>query len=191
MFRKTIIAAFIAFFASLSAYAQGDKCNLPWADISGQKQRQVVVAAGTPDLYNGHPTTVLMDDNKTMICTWSEGHGGKAAFIGFSYDGGLTWHNQSAPKEWEGLVNCPSIYRLTDKNGKERLFVFAQIETGQVYRDMAYSVSEDQGRTWSKIKVLGKPCVMAFTSIIRLNNGDYLGMYHRGNSDEDRAPLKI
>lgn len=187
----SIISLLLSIWAPISLAAQGDKSNLPWADISGQKQRQVVVAAGTPDLYNGHPTTVLMDDQKTMICTWSNGHGGKAAFIGFSYDGGLTWHNQPAPKEWEGLVNCPSIYKLTDKKGVQRLFVFAQVETGRTYRDMAYSVSEDGGKTWSKINVLDKPCIMAFTSIIRLNNGDYLGMYHRGNSDQDRAPLKI
>ena len=187
----SIISIFLSLLASLSLAAQGDRCNLPWADISGQKHRQVVVAAGSPDLYNGHPTTVLMDDGKTMICTWSNGHGGAAAFLGFSYDGGLTWHNQPAPKEWEGMVNCPSIYKLTDNKGVQRLFVFAQVETGQAYRDMAYSVSEDGGKTWSKVKVLDKPCIMAFTSIIRLNNGDYLGMYHRGNSDRDRAPLKI
>ena len=173
------------------AAAQGDRPNLPWADISGQKERQVVIAAGTLTNYTGHPTTVLMEDGKTMVCTWSEGHGGKAAYIGFSYDAGLTWHNSAAPKEWEGLVNCPSIYRLTDKQGKERLFVFACIQSDLPYRNMGYSVSEDGGRTWSPVKDLGMPCIMAFTSIIRLDNGDYLGMYHRGNSDQDRNPLKL
>ena len=44
--------------------------NLPWVDISGHKFRQIVIAAGTPDLYNGHPTTVLFDDGRTMFCTW-------------------------------------------------------------------------------------------------------------------------
>lgn len=187
----TVISTVFSVLATLSLAAQEYKPNLPWADISDQTKRQVVVAAGTPDLYNGHPTTVLLDDGKTMVCTWSEGHGGKAAFIGFSYDAGLTWHNSKAPKEWEGLVNCPSIYKLTDKQGRQRLFVFAQVETGQAYRDMAYSCSEDGGNTWSKLKRLGKPCIMAFTSILLLENGDYLGIYHRGNSDQDRAPLKI
>ena len=176
---------------TVAATAQTYFQNLPLADVSGQTIRQVVVAAGTPDLYNGHPTTVLLDDGKTMICTWSSGHGGAAAFIGFSYDGGLTWHNQAAPEEWEGLVNCPSLYKLTDKDGKQRIFVFAQVDTGKAYRDMGYSVSEDGGRTWSEVRLLDKPCIMAFTSIIRLQNGDYLGMYHRGDSDQDRAPLKI
>ena len=77
----SIISVFLSLLAPVTLAAQGDKSNLPWADISGQKQRQIVVAAGTPDLYNGHPTTVLLDDEKTMICTWSNGHGGKAAFM--------------------------------------------------------------------------------------------------------------
>ena len=184
----TIVSLALAW---LPLSAQEYKPNLPWADISGQKERQVEVAAGTPELYNGHPTTVLLDDGVTMVCAWSDGHGGKAAFIGFSYDGGLTWQVKNAPKEWKGLVNCPSLYRLTDKRGKERLFVFAQVSGDKTYRNMGYSVSEDGGQTWSGVKVLDKPCIMAFTSIIRLDNGDYLGMYHRGTSDQDRAPLKI
>ena len=188
---KSIVSAILALAAPLLCFSQGHEPNLPWADISGQTSRQVVVSAGTADLYNGHPTTVLMDDGKTMICTWSSGHGGPADFIGFSVDAGQTWRVQPAPTEWKGLVNCPSIYKLTDKKGKQRLFVFAQVDVGAAYRDMGYSVSEDGGKTWSGIKVLAKPCIMAFTSIIRLSNGDYLGMYHRGNSDQDRAPLKV
>ena len=188
---RRFIVLVCAAAVSAAATAQTYSPNLPWADFSDRTDHRVVIAAGTPELYNGHPTTVLMDDGKTMVCTWSKDHGGVAAFLGFSHDGGVTWHNQAAPKEWEGLINCPSIYRLTDKKGKERLFVFAQIASDRTYRNMGYSCSEDGGKTWSKVKDLGKPCIMAFTSIIRLNNGDYLGMYHRGNSDQDRAPLKI
>ena len=188
---QKLLAAALLLGASFTALAQTYQSNLPWADFSGRKQNQVVVAAGTPELYNGHPTTVLFNDGKTMFCTWSEGHGGKARFMGFSYDGGLTWHNMEAPKEWDGLINCPSAYLLTDKQGKQRLFVFATAETGKAYRDMAFTYSEDQGKTWSKMQVLDKPCIMGFTSIVRLSNGDYLGMYHRGNSDQDRNPLKI
>ena len=173
------------------AAAQGMQPNLPWADFSARTDHQVVVAAGTPDQYNGHPTTVLLADGQTMVCAWSEGHGGPAAYLGFSRDGGITWERRDAPKEWKGLVNCPSLYLLTDKAGKERLFVFACIQGDQPYRNMGYSVSEDGGRTWSPVRDLGKPSIMAFTSIIRLNNGDYLGMYHRGNSDQDRNPLKV
>ena len=164
---------------------------MPWADFSASKKNQVVIAQGSVELYNGHPTTVLFDDGKTIFCTWSKGHGGSADFMSFSPDGGLTWRNKPAPAQWKGLVNCPSAYLLTDKAGKQRLFVFAQVETGKGYREMAYSVSEDGGKSWSDLRRLGKPCVMAFNSIVRLKNGDYLGMYHRGDKDQDRFPLTI
>ena len=39
--------------------AAEEKPNLPLVDLSGQKERPVVLAAGTPTLYQGHPTTLL------------------------------------------------------------------------------------------------------------------------------------
>jgi hypothetical protein len=36
-----------------------EKPNLPLIDLSGQKERQVVVGAGTEATYQGHPTTLL------------------------------------------------------------------------------------------------------------------------------------
>ena len=88
---KNILSFFILILGVMTAFAQEYAPNLPWRDFSERTDHHVVIAAGTPDLYNGHPTTVLMDDAKTMICTWSKNHGGPADFLGFSYDGGLTW----------------------------------------------------------------------------------------------------
>lgn len=42
-------------------------CNMPYVDLSSQKERQFVIAEGKEDLYNGHPTTVLMEDGKNMV----------------------------------------------------------------------------------------------------------------------------
>ena len=83
------------------------------------------------------------------------------------------------------MVNCPSLYLLTDKKGRERVFCF----TGQP--DMGMSYSEDQGKTWTPARSLGKPCVMAFSSIVRLKNGNYLGLYHRGHENKDKSPLTV
>lgn len=165
--------------------AQTQKPNLPWVDLSGQKERQSIIAQGKADLYNGHPTTVLLDDNKTILCTWSFGHGGKAAFLAESKDAGLTWETRKTPADWNEMNNCPSIYRLTDQGGKERLFVFCA-DPG-----MGQSYSEDSGKTWSPVRSLDKPCVMAFSSIVQVKNGDYLGLYHRGHNDQDRPPLTL
>ena len=67
-------------FASTVATADGqaELENLPVVDISQQTQRHVIVAAGTEQVYQGHPTTLLMPDGKTMFCVWSLGHGGPA-----------------------------------------------------------------------------------------------------------------
>jgi hypothetical protein len=37
-----------------------DKPDLRVVDISTQKERQVVIGAGTASVYQGHPTTLLM-----------------------------------------------------------------------------------------------------------------------------------
>ena len=50
--------------------------DLPCVDISGETHRHVIIAQGTRDIYQGHPTTLLMPDNKTMFCVWTYGHGG-------------------------------------------------------------------------------------------------------------------
>jgi len=38
--------------------------NIPVVDISQQTQRHVIVAAGTEQVYQGHPTTLLMPDGR-------------------------------------------------------------------------------------------------------------------------------
>lgn len=180
---KNLLTAVLIALSALPALAQ--KPNLPYVDLSSQKERQFVIANGNENLYNGHPTTVLMEDGRTVLAVWSSGHGGKAAFMAKSEDGGQTWNSVAAPAAWNTLVNCPSIYRLMDKKGKERLFVFCQEPL------MGYSCSDDGGKSWSDVVSLGKPCVMAFSSIVRLKNGDYLGMYHRGYKDRDQSPLTL
>src|SRR5690606_32967717 len=64
---------------------------LPTIDLSDDTDRQVVVARGTRKIYQGHPTTVLLPDGKTMYCVWSIGHGGHCGPMKRSLDGGVTW----------------------------------------------------------------------------------------------------
>ncbi len=152
-----------------------EKENLPVVDISKQTQRHVVIAAGTERVYQGHPTTLLMPDRKTMFCVWSIGHGGPAGPMARSDDGGKTWKrlDDQLPPGFKKHRNCPSIYRMVDPKGKERLWVFS------ARPGMPRIVSEDSGKTWTEAKPLGFGCVMTFSSVIRLKDGSYLGMYHR------------
>lgn len=172
-------------FSSFSLCAKDYKPNLPWVDISHQTQRHQVISKGTKDLYNGHPTTTMLDDGKTIFCAWSFNHGGKAGFLAKSENAGESWNFIETPKDWEKTANCPSIYNLKDNAGKERLMVFT------AFPNMSQTYSEDGGKSWSPVKSLQKPCVMAFSSIVSLKNGDLLALYHRGYKDQDRSPLTL
>ena len=44
--------------------------NLPIVDLSGQTRRHVFVARGSEIKWNGHPSTVLMPDGRTIFCVW-------------------------------------------------------------------------------------------------------------------------
>jgi hypothetical protein len=93
-----------------------DEPNLPLLDISGETSRQTVIAAGTVETYQGHPTTLLMPDGKTVFCVWSVNHGGPAGQMARSDDGGMTWVrlDDTLPPGFKTHQNCPSIYRMVD-----------------------------------------------------------------------------
>ena len=77
------------FFAVLLGFASSaEAAPLPLVDLSGDSARQVVIASGTPEIYQGHPTTVLLPDGKTMFCVWTLGHGGGCGPMKRSDDGG-------------------------------------------------------------------------------------------------------
>jgi hypothetical protein len=203
--------------AEMQAIWQRHKDALKILDISTETNRHVIVARGTPEpgAYHAHPTTTMLADNKTMFCVWNIGHGGHAGPMARSDDAGLTWTrmDDALPPNYVNFRNCPSIYRLTDAQGKERLWVFAASTRVQEPREFAGRwqgwmpriVSEDAGKTWREEPPLGPMaaeastktwfsspfrCVMTFSSIVRLKDGSYLGMFHRGARGKD-ANLQV
>jgi hypothetical protein len=182
-----------AFFAVISLAHAGEKPDLPLVDLSDRKERHVVVAAGTEQIYQGHPTTVLMPDGTTIFCVWSINHGGPAGPMARSDDGGITWTRMDAqlPDGFKSHQNCPSIYRMTDPDGKERLWVFSAAKGDRQGPGMPSIMSEDGGKTWKEMPPLGFPCVMTFSSIVRLKDGRYLGLYHKGPGGADKVPLEV
>ena len=168
---------------------------LPLVDISGQTNRHVVIAAGTPSVYQGHPTTVLMPDGKTMFCVWTMGHGGPCGPIARSDDAGLTWTrlDEKLPPEFKTHRNCPSIYRLVDSTGKARIWIFAAGKKAEKVIPMPSIMSEDDGVTWKEMPPLGDDfrCVMTFSSMIRLKDGSYVGFYHRGEQQGESHASEI
>ena len=99
--------------------------NIPMIDICDETERHVIVAQGTPESYKGHPTTLLMPDQKTMFCVYPLGHGGPSAVLQRSDDAGLTWSEPlPVPENWKTATNCPAIFRFVGPDDVERLFVF-------------------------------------------------------------------
>lgn len=188
---RTLIAALL--FATVLNSAAEDRPDLSLADISGDKDRQTVIAQGTEEVYQGHPTTTLMPDGKTILCVWCVNHGGAAGPMARSTDGGVTWTriDELMPPGYKTHLNCPSIYRMTDPAGKERVWVFSAAKGTRKGPGMPSIMSEDGGSTWKEMPPLGFPCVMTFSSIVRLKNGTYLGLYHRGPDGADKAPLEV
>ncbi|TWU26631.1 BNR/Asp-box repeat protein [Novipirellula galeiformis] len=167
--------------------------DLPTIDLSGETERQLVIAEGTPQTYQGHPTTLKLPGSDTLFCVWCINHGGSAGPMARSDDGGRNWVrlDASLPPGFSTHQNCPSIYRMVDPQGVARLWVFSAALGKRGGPGMPSIMSEDEGKTWREMPPLGFPCVMTFSSIIRLHDGRYLGLYHKGPDGQDRTPLSV
>jgi hypothetical protein len=186
--------------------------RLEFVDISQQTHRHVIVAAGTPEVYQGHVTTALLEDGQTMFAVWGINHGGPSGPMARSDDGGLTWTrlDETLPANYRNHYNCPSIYRLSDPAGRERLWVFSafllrqavdkhsgRVADAHAKNWMPRLVSEDAGMTWREEAPLSGPGddrfrnVMTFSSIARLNDGSYLGLFHGYKGAWGKTPVVV
>jgi hypothetical protein len=178
---KTHLLLLSAVLGASTAFA--DAPFAPTLDLSTNISRHVVIAAGTPGLYQGHATTALLADGKTMFAVWTIGHGGGCGPAAMSADGGKTWQriDDRFPAEYKTWKNCPAIYRMTDPQGRERLFVFAcgtPDKANNRAAEMTRVMSEDNGATWRVLPPLPVTCIMPMCAIIRLTDGSHLGLYN-------------
>ena len=152
--------------------------TIPTIDLSKEKHRQVVVDR-QPGQYLGHPTTVLLGDGKTMFCVYPLGHGGPAAVLKKSTDGGLTWSDRlKVPNNWATATNCPTLHRLTGPDGVERLLM---IEGNGEFRQ---SISLDQGRTWTPLEPIGIHGTVAPNTIVPISGNRHLAHYALGEGTD-------
>lgn len=194
------IVQLFACFASLlavalapAAAATPDKPDLVTIDLSGDVARQTVVAPGTADVYQGHPTTLTLPCGD-ILAVWSIGHGGPAGPMARSSDGGKTWKrlDDTLPKAFTTHINCPSIYRIIAPDGSARVWVFSAWKGRKAEGAWMPSImSADGGATWQEMPPLGLGCVMTFSSVVPLKDGSALGFFHRGPGNRDASPLEV
>lgn len=164
--------------------------RVPTVDISGESWRHVVIARGTPELYQGHADTVLLRDGRTMFCVWALNHGWGEPFLRCSDDAGLSWHDVAIPAEWntwQPLTSGPNstlggtsrawlpmIHHVTDPQGRGRLCIFDRGKDDMLIQ----SVSEDGGRTWSPMRPNGLHGIEPSMNMIASRDGRKLMMWN-------------
>lgn len=149
--------------------------SIPVIDLAGETKRQVIVDR-EPGQYLGHPTTVLLEDGKTILCVYPKGHGKGAITYKRSSDGGLTWSDRiPVPETWATSKETPTIHRVVDASGKKRLIVWSGMYPARL------ASSDDDGQTWSELKPVGDwggIVVMGFVEPIANAPGHYMAMFH-------------
>ena len=148
--------------------------TIPVVDISAETQRQVIVDREKGQ-YLGHPTTVLLEDNKTMLTVYPKGHGRGAIVYKRSNDAGRTWSERlPTPKSWETSLEVPTLHRVVDAAGKKRIIMFSGLHP------IRMAVTEDDGATWSELKPIGDfGGVVTMSTVVGLQTpGHYLAFFH-------------
>jgi hypothetical protein len=149
--------------------------TIPVLDLAAEKQRQIIVDKEAGQ-YLGHPTTVLLEDGKTIIVVYPKGHGRGAIVMKKSTDGGLTWSERlPVPENWSTSLEVPTIHRVIDPQGRKRLILFSGLYPARM------AVSEDDGETWTPLQPIGDwggVVVMASVVELRTGKGHYLAMFH-------------
>lgn len=159
---------------------------IPVVDISGDKERQVIVDREKGQ-YLGHPTTLLLEDNKTMLIVYPKGHGRGPIVYKRSTDTGLTWSDRlPTPESWKTSMEVPTLHRVVDASGKKRIIMFSGLHP------IRMAVTEDDGASWSELAPIGNfGGIVTMGTVIDLKTpGHYLAFFHDDGRFIRGAPAK-
>ena len=147
---------------------------IPIIDLAQDADRPIVVDREAGQ-YLGHPTTVLLEDGRTILTVYPKGHGRGGIVFKRSTDGGQTWSERlPVPENWATSKETPSIHRVIDPGtGQKHLIVWSGLYPARL------ASSDDDGQTWTPLTPAGDwggIVVMGFVE--RLADGRYLAMFH-------------
>jgi hypothetical protein len=152
-----------------------------------------VIVDREPGQYLGHPTTVLLEDGRTMLCVYPKGHGRGAIVYKRSTDGGRTWSDRlPTPASWATSLEVPTLHRVVDAAGTKRVILWSGLYPARL------AISPDDGQTWSELKPAGEwGGIVVMGSVEALKTpGHYLAMFHDDGrfftaTDERKRPVEF
>lgn len=176
---RRIFFIFLWLIPCIAVLSQKQSANpylsIPVIDLNDETSRQVVVDREKGQ-YLGHPTTVLLEDGKTMLTVYPKGHGKGAIVYKRSTDGGLTWSERlPTPESWKTSLEVPTIFRTIDPRGNKHLILFSGLYPARLAH------SEDDGLTWSELVPAGDwggVVVMASLEPLKTGKGHYMALFH-------------
>ncbi|MDF1858704.1 MAG: sialidase family protein [Verrucomicrobiales bacterium] len=172
---KALATLFLISIVPVFSFAAENVFGIPIIDLSGETDRQIVVDREKGQ-YLGHPTTVLFEDNKTMLIVYPKGHGKGGIVYKRSTDAGLTWSERlPTPESWATSREVPTLHRVIDAEGKKRIIMFSGLYPTRM------SVTEDDGKTWSELAPVGDwggIVVMGCHIDLKTGPGHYMAMFH-------------
>lgn len=172
--RKYFVSQILILLAVFS-FSQKPYLRVPVIDLDRETFRQVVVDREEGQ-YLGHPTTVLLEDGRTILAVYPKGHGKGEIVYKKSTDGGLTWSDRlPVPQSWSTSLEVPTIHRVVDPSGRKRLILFSGLYPARM------AISEDDGLTCSELEKIGNwggIVVMASLIELRTGKGHYMALFH-------------
>ena len=150
MIRNSVISVFLTAFLHTTLCVTPRGYSIPLLDLSNHQHKQVIVDREKGQ-YLGHPSTVLLEDGRTILCVYPKGHGRGGIVYKKSTDGGLTWSERlPTPSSWKTSKEVPTIHRVVAKDGKKRLILWSGLYPARL------SVSENDGDTWTELMPAGE-----------------------------------
>jgi hypothetical protein len=150
--------------------------TIPLIDLAPDASRRTVVDR-EPGQYLGHPTTVLVEDGRTIVAVYPKGHGRGAIVLKRSGDGGLTWSERlPVPENWATSLETPTIHCVVGPDGTKRLIVWSGLYPARL------AVSGDDGASWTPLAPAGDwGGIVVMSALVELRpfgRGRYMAMFH-------------